>query len=144
MKIRPDKTTCIVLFILALLVAGCRATADLGGTSWQLTAYGPTDAPLDAEAPASIQFEDNGRLGGFTGCTAFFGHYRVDDGRISLRDNELAFTLQECDADSPEGMQGTFFRAWLTDIGDYSQTDDGLQLVFDEGRQIAVFVPKVD
>ena len=63
MKIRPDKTTCIVLFILALLVAGCRATADLGGTSWQLTAYGPTDAPLDAEAPASIQFEDNGRLG---------------------------------------------------------------------------------
>jgi len=68
----------------------------------------------------------------------------VDDGRISLRNNELAFTLQECDADSPEGMQGTFSRALLTDIGDYSQTDDGLQLVFDEGRQIAVFVPKVD
>ena len=68
----------------------------------------------------------------------------MDDGRISLRNNELAFTLQECDADSPEGMQGTFFRALLIDIGDYSQTDDGLQLVFDEGRQIAVFVPKVD
>ena len=141
MKIRPHKTTCMVFFILVLLMTGCRATADLGGTSWQLTAYGPADAPLDAEAPAYIQFEENGRLGGFTGCSIFFGHYRVDDGRISLRDNELAFTLQECDADSPEGMQGTFFRAWLTDIGDYSQTDDGLQLVFDEGRQIAVYVP---
>ncbi len=141
MKIRPDKTTCIILFILALLVAGCRATADLGGTSWQLTAYGPADAPLDAEAPASIQFEDNGRLGGFTGCNTFFGHYRVDDGRISLRDGELAFTVVDCDASTPEGRQDEFFRAWLTDIGDYSQTDDGLQLVFDEGRQSAVYVP---
>jgi len=141
MKIRPDKKTYIALFILALFVTGCRATTDLGGTSWQLTAYGPADAPLDAEAPASIQFKDNGRLGGFTGCNAFFGHYRVDDGQISLRDGELAFTVVDCDASTPEGRQDEFFRAWLTDIGDYSQTDDGLQLVFDEGRQIAVYVP---
>lgn len=141
MKIRPHKTTCMVFFILVLLVAGCRATADLGGTSWQLTAYGPADAPLDAEAPASIQFEDNGRLGGFTGCNTFFGHYRVDDGQISLRDNELAFTVLDCDTSTPEGMQDEFFRVWLIDIGDYSQTDESLQLVFDEGRQIAVYMP---
>ena len=141
MKTRPGKTTCIVLFILALLVAGCRATADLGGTAWQLTAYGPADAPLDAEALAYIHFEDNGRFDGSTGCNGFFGHYRVDAGRILLRDSELAFTLADCDTSTPEGMQNEFFRAWLADIGDYSQTDGGLQLAFDEGRQIAVYVP---
>lgn len=141
MKIRSDKIIYIILSILALLVAGCWATADLGGTSWQLTAYGPADAPLEAEAPASMQFDDNGRLSGLTGCNAFYGNYRVDDGRISLRDNELAFTVRDCGGDSPEGMQDAFFRAWLPGMGDYSQTDDGLQLALDEGQQMAVYVP---
>ena len=81
-----------------------------------------------------MQFDDNGRLSGLTGCNAFYGNYRVDDGRISLRDNELAFTVRDCGGDSPEGMQDAFFRAWLSGMGDYSQTDDSLQLAFDEGQ----------
>lgn len=40
--------------IVVLTLAGCRWTAELGGTSWQLVAYGPADAPLAAVAAVSI------------------------------------------------------------------------------------------
>ncbi|MBP6788751.1 MAG: META domain-containing protein [Candidatus Promineofilum sp.] len=118
-------------------LASCRKTAELGETSWRLVSYGPVDAPLTPVASPSISFDDNGRMGGFTGCNSFYGHYEADDEQIIL-DNELAFTLQGCGPPSPEGMQDEFFRKWLGDVS-YSQIEDSLWLYFDEGRQIAEY-----
>jgi heat shock protein HslJ len=123
----------LVLIVGALLLAGCRQTADLGGTEWELVAYGPADAPIPAEAPAWISFEDNGRMGGSIGCNSFSGNYEAEDGRLILGD-EIAFTAMGCDQDPQEA----FFRAWLGDET-YTQTADRLTLVLDEGRQVAEY-----
>ena len=128
-----------ILVIVVVLLAGCRQTAELGETSWELVAYGPANAPLAAEAPASISFEDNGRMGGSTGCNSFFGNYEAEDDRLTLRDGELGFTLQDCGLASPEGKQDAFFREWLVIGAEYTQTAERLVLLFDDGRQLAEY-----
>lgn len=125
-----------LMMIIAL--SGCRATADLGETTWTLVAYGPADAPVAAEAPAWIHFDDNGRMGGHTGCNGFFGHYSAADGRIDIRDDELGYTTQDCDLASAEGRQNAFFRAYLGDTA-YTQTAERLVLALDDGRQVAEY-----
>ena len=128
----------LIVMALAVLIPD-HPTADLGGTEWTLVAYGPADALIPAEAPASITFEDNGRFYGFDGCNQFFGNYRAEDGQWEIVDGELARTLAECGDNEPEGAQGTFFRTRLTD-GRYTKTADRLTLYFDDG-QMAEFTP---
>ena len=123
---------------LAVLIPD-RETSDLGGTRWTLVAYGPADAPVAAEAPASISFQANGRVGGSTGCNHFFGNFSVADGRLSFDQNELAFTVMGCDWSSAEGWQETFFRELLPGGSAYTQTADRLTLHFD-GGQMADYV----
>lgn len=127
------------LLLTGIALASCRATADLGETMWTLVAYGPVDAPLPAEAPASIYFENNGRMGGHDGCNGFFGNYEAEDGRLTFRDNEMAFNTQDCDPASPEGRQDAFFREWLNDGANYTQTTEQLILYFDGGGQVAEY-----
>jgi heat shock protein HslJ len=136
-------TRLIGLWLLGIVVAlgatGCRETADLGETSWALVAYGPADAPIPAEATALIHFEDNGRMGGHTGCNAFYGHYEAIDGRLTFRNDEMAFTTMGCDLATPEGRQDAFFHKWLGGGADYSQSTEQLILYFDEGKQAAEY-----
>ncbi len=127
------------LLALLMLLAGCRRTAELGETSWELVVYGPADAPIVAEAPASISFENNGRMGGSTGCNSFFGNYEAEDGRLTWRDGELAFTVVDCDPASAAGRQDAFFREWLVQGADYTQAAEQLVLLFDDGRQVAEY-----
>ena len=75
---KPTALKWILWVILLSILTACRATADLGETTWALVAYGPADAPIPAEVPASITFEANGRFSGFDGCNQFFGNYRAD------------------------------------------------------------------
>jgi heat shock protein HslJ len=102
-------------------------------------AYGPADAPTPVGVPASIRFEDNGRVGGFTGCNSFSGHYETEDGNLTFRDNEMAFTTRDCGAATPEGPQDAFLREWLSRGADYTQTAERLTLLFDDGRQVAEY-----
>lgn len=118
--------------LTALLIPD-HATAGLGGTSWRLVAYGPESAPVAAEAPATLEFESNGRMGGRTGCNQFFGNYRAEDGRLWFVDG-LAFTTQDCDPATAEGAQDAFFRAHLPDGAGYEQTPDRLTLRFANGQ----------
>ncbi len=127
----------LVAVALAVLIPD-RETAELGGTSWTLVAYGPAAAPTAAEAPASITFETNGRFYGFDGCNQFFGNFRAAGGRWEIVDGEVGRTLAECDAGTPEGAQGAFFRGRLTD-GSYTLTADRLTLRFADG-QMAEYV----
>lgn len=130
----------ILAWTILLLIAltACRRTADLGETAWELVAYGPTDAPIPAEAPASIRFEDNGRMGGHTGCNSFYSHYEAKDGQLTFPNDEIAFTTGGCDPNTPDGRQDAFFRQWLGGA-DYTQTEERLILYFDDGRQVAEY-----
>jgi heat shock protein HslJ len=127
----------MVLMLTAL--TGCRETAELGETSWELAAYGPADAPIPAEAPAWISFADDGRISGNDGCNYFEGYYEARDGRLTFRDGELLFSAMDCGTDSPEGRQDAFFLQWLGGGVDYAKTAEGLVLYFDEGRQLAEY-----
>ena len=129
----------LALGVGAALLTGCRRTAELGETAWELIAYGSADVPLAAEAPATISFEDNGRMGGSTGCNSFFGNFETEDGRLTWRDGELAFTVMGCNLASSAGKQDAFFRKWLVQGADYTQTADRLVLLFDSGRQVAEY-----
>ncbi len=123
----------LIAVVLAVLIPD-HPTGDLGGTSWTLVAYGPADALIAAEAPASITFEANGRVGGSTGCNQFFGNFRADGGRLSFVDDELGFTTRDCGPDSAEGRQDAFFRAHLPGGSAYTLTADRLTLHFDGGQ----------
>ena len=129
----------LIAVVLAVLIPD-HETGDLGGASWTLVAYGPADAPIVAEALASITFEANGRVGGSTGCNQFFGNFRAAGGRLSFVDNELGFTTMGCGLDSAEGRQDAFFRQQLPGGSAYTLAADRLTLRFD-GGQVAVFVP---
>ena len=135
---KPAALKWILWLLLPTILTACRATADLGKTTWALVAYGPADAPVAAEAPAWIHFDDNGRMGGHTGCNGIFGHYSAADGRIDIRDDELAYNTRDCGLASAEGKQDAFFRAYLGDT-DYTQTADRLILALDDGRQVAEY-----
>ena len=123
---------------LALLIPD-HPTGDLGGTEWTLVAYGPPGALTPAEAPASISFAANGRLGGFTGCNQFSGNFRAEDGQWEMVDGELARTLAVCEPDTPAGALDAFFWESFSD-GNYTRTAERLTLYFDDG-QIAEFTP---
>lgn len=143
-RFEVSRATWAVLVIL-LMVTSCQRTADLGETSWELVAYGTADAPVTAdasvtaEAPASIRFDGDGRVSGFTGCNEFFGNYEASDGRLAFRDNEIAFTTRDCHSESGERAQDDFFRDWLGLGAGYSQMEEKLTLSFDEGRQVAEY-----
>jgi heat shock protein HslJ len=128
-----------VTLLMLIALTACRQTAELGATSWALVTYGPADAPIAAEASASIRFEDNGRMSGHTGCNTFSGHYEAKDGRLTFRENEMAFTTMDCDPTTPTGRQDVFFRGWLGLGADYAQTAERLTLLFDDGRQLAEY-----
>ncbi|MCW5861914.1 MAG: META domain-containing protein [Anaerolineae bacterium] len=128
-----------VVAALAVLIPD-HETGDLGGTSWTLVAYGPKDAPIPAEAPATIEFENNGRMDGWTGCNRFFANFRAKDGRLSFVDDGLARTLAECDPATAEGAQDAFFHQWLGGVIRYAQRADRLILNLEDG-QIAEYVP---
>ena len=128
----------LIVVVLAVLIPD-HETGDLGGTAWTLVAYGPPGAPIAAEAPASITFEANGRVGGSTGCNTFFGNFSAAGGRLSFVDDELGFTTRECDLASAEGKQEAFFREQLPGGSAYTLTADRLTLHFD-GGQMAEYV----
>ena len=128
----------LIAVVLAVLIPD-HETADLGGTEWTLVAYGPPGAPIAAEAPASITFEANGRVGGSTGCNTFFGNFSAAGGRLSFVDDELAFTTMGCGPDSAEGRQDAFFRQQLPGGSAYTLAADRLTLHFD-GGQMAEYV----
>lgn len=123
-----------LLAVVAAILIPDRATADLGGTSWLLTAYGPAEALAPAGAVARIDFEDNSRFSGATGCNQFSGHYRAEAGRVSAVSEGVAFTTRDCDPASPEGAQDAFFRAALVQGAAYQRAADRLTLRFDNGQ----------
>ena len=82
---KPSMSRFIFLLLLPTILTACRATADLGETTWALVAYGPADAPIAAEAPAWIHFDDNGRMGGYTAVS--YTHLDVYKRQVSYLPN---------------------------------------------------------
>ncbi len=79
----------LVLFGITFLLNSC-GTADLltqlGGTEWNVTSLLGKSLKADdiTKGLPSLNFSDNGKLFGSTGCNNFTGSYKLDGTELSL------------------------------------------------------------
>lgn len=113
------------------------APAALREQSWQLTLFGPVDAPRPAvaEPPATLNFEAE-RVSGSTGCNSFGGPYTASAENINF--GTLASTLALCTSDDLTAQEQAIFAA-LQGSRSYSLDGDRLRISYDEGRQALVY-----
>ena len=89
----------LVFFSLLFLVNSCSTTdviTQLGGKQWNVTSLlGKTLTADDAlKTLPSLNFSDDGKLYGSTGCNNFTGSYKLDGTKLSL--NPGAMTKMMC------------------------------------------------
>jgi heat shock protein HslJ len=107
-------------------------TADtLAGTNWVLQGYGSVDSIMVPVAEATIEFREDGTMGGSTGCNSFGGSYTLlPDGGLSL--GEMAATMMACADDGVMAQETAVFQA-LSTVTRYTQTADSLTLAYEGG-----------
>ncbi|MEM1114137.1 MAG: META domain-containing protein [Pseudomonadota bacterium] len=85
-------------------VAATPDTPELAASAWALDTLGGEEAPTGAGAkPLTLEFDENGRAGGFAGCNRFTGTYSLEG--AAEQDRPLSFgpmaaTMMAC----PSGM----------------------------------------
>lgn len=89
------------LFIILILFSGCSSAdllTQLSGKEWNVTSLLGKSLTGSEEIP-SINFGDNGKLFGSTGCNNFVGSFKLESTSLSL--DPGAITKMFC-PDSPE------------------------------------------
>ena len=92
----------LTLLLLSLAVSACSAQNGAQSSpsligAWELTAYGPANAPVRAVegAGAGLTFNEDGTVSGSSGCNGLGGDYTVDGNQITF--GEFVSTLMACD-----------------------------------------------
>ena len=104
--------------------------------SWELVSLRGEAAPLGARGKAlTLEFDGEGRVGGFGGCNGFNGSVEHDEGEGKLSVGLLASTMMAC----PEGME--LERAYHAALGEVdAYRIDGQRLyLLSQGQEIAVY-----
>ncbi|HSL30952.1 MAG TPA: META domain-containing protein [Anaerolineales bacterium] len=127
----------LTLFVFVLALTACSAegsSASLVG-SWRLTSYGPPDAlsPAVEGSEANITFNEDGTLGGNSGCNGYGGNYTVEGSQITF--NEIISTLIFCE--EPLGGQEAAVYQVLTETATYEI--DGNTLTLTNNDRVLVF-----
>jgi heat shock protein HslJ len=92
------KRLAFALLALAISVTACQgASGSLTGATWRLVSYGSADAQTDAVAgiPTSLNFSEDGTVGGTMGCNQFGGDYETRADQITF--SALNSTLMACE-----------------------------------------------
>ena len=116
-----------------------QAAPGLSGVSWELASLRGEPAPLGAKAQVlTLEFDGEGRAGGFGGCNRFNGSVEQADeagNAGSLRFGLLASTMMAC----PEGMDAERdYHAALGEVDAYRIEGERLYLL-GQGVEIAVY-----
>ena len=98
------------LFIFMILIYGCSSSdsvTQLGGKEWNVTSImGKTLTAEDlTNGTPSLNFSDNGKLFGSTGCNTFAGSYKLSGTSLSLEPGSM--TKMFC----PESTEQDFLTA---------------------------------
>ena len=110
------------------------AVVPLFGTSWTLVSLGgqeTTDGPA-----VTLRLEAEGTLGGFDGCNAYRGAFKVDGAAIHIAE-EMAATRAACA--EPITSQASAYIKALGRADTFTIDGDRLRLQDDTGQAIAVF-----
>ena len=91
----------ILIFLVITIISGCSSTdllTQISGKEWNVTSLlGKT--LTGSEKPPTINFGDNGKIFGTTGCNNFVGNFKLSGSSLSL--DPGALTKMFC-PDSPE------------------------------------------
>jgi heat shock protein HslJ len=110
----------------------------LAGTSWVLDSFstqGVATAPV-GETPITLEFSNDGNVGGNAGCNSYGGPYQVEG--IDLVFDEIVSTLIAC-ADSDQMEQEIQFLEALQSVTTFQIDGDQLILHYDEGQSMLIF-----
>ncbi|KZB54986.1 hypothetical protein AUP42_06205 [Thalassospira lucentensis] len=135
----------------SLWLAGCAATtkpaeekspADwsaIAGRDWQLMRIEAKDKSLTPMTPilASVNFTNDGKIAGSTGCNRYFGSYTRKDTALDV--SPLGSTKMMCMEDAME-IEDAFIAA-MADVKGWKVQDGDLMLVDGSAKSIMTFEP---
>lgn len=131
--------------MLAVTVVGCGdddssrdVTTDLAGTRWTATRLDHEVAVSDA--PPTIDFGDDGRITGSTGCNSYQGVYQLDGSSLSIEVGPM--TRRACGP--PIDAQETAFVQALGSTTGFDLAGDTLTLTDAEGRDLVELTATAD
>jgi len=107
--------------------------AELSASAWRPSHIG--EMALDADTSLYVQFEADGKLGGFAGCNRFFGSYELSGNAISI--GPLGATRKAC-ASPIMSFELSFMEA-LQLAATAARADQRIALRNDQGQATARF-----
>ncbi|MCA9989502.1 MAG: META domain-containing protein [Anaerolineales bacterium] len=111
----------------------------LTGTAWVLAAFMDAQSSIDPLEGSEItmQFGEDGQVGGVAGCNNYFASYTVNGSELTL--GPAGATLRSCD--TPEGvmLQENMFLAALDDVASFQIEGRVLTLFNADGVAILLF-----
>ena len=93
--------------VLVVALAGCSESQNLAETGWRLDSLG--EAGVVVDAVVTLDFVDDGRLTGETGCNSFNGPYQSDGDASSI--GPLAVTRAACPDPARAAMETAYLAA---------------------------------
>jgi heat shock protein HslJ len=131
----------IALMAGMVFLAACSATgtqqgtkADLTGKVWVLTDLGGKP-PVKGSA-ITIEFTEDGKVGGSAGCNQYAGTYTTSGNTIQISEN-LATTMMACE--QPLMDQETAYTTALGTVKSFSVKSDILTLSDASGKAVATY-----
>ncbi|NWG15022.1 MAG: META domain-containing protein [Chloroflexi bacterium] len=112
------------IFSLIVFAAAAQDIDDLAGTSWQLVSGGG--------ATITLEFGEDGRAGGSSGCNTYGANYTADAGSISF--SAAVSTLMACAEDAM--AQERDYLAALEAATAYKRDGDRLTITYGDGQQL--------
>jgi heat shock protein HslJ len=112
----------------------------LAGTKWTLVSFGTpgAESPLVEGSTITIEFKEDGQVGGSGGCNSYGGEYQVKGNMLLL--NNISSTLMAC-ADERVTQQEQQFFAALGSAGEFELSGDQLRIFYDNGQGVLHFKP---
>jgi heat shock protein HslJ len=128
-----------LLVIAALALAACSGNS-LAGTSWTLVSYGDPAAPTMAVSgvDTSLNFDNNGQVGGSMGCNSFGGDYSVKGDKITF--GSIISTEMACDELRMSQETSTF--AVMSGTVSYTINGDTLTITSADGSKVMNLIKK--
>lgn len=136
------KTIVGIATVLVVALTGCSESQDLAGSGWRVDSLG--EAGVVVEAVITLNFGDDGRVVGETGCNSFNGPYDTDGDAISI--GPLAVTRAACPDPARAAMEAAYLVA-LDGAERYSIDEHVLTLFGAEDRvlvELARFDPTLE
>lgn len=147
-----------ILTVLALVVTACAPAGgdpgqpqrtpasppasgeSLAGTHWMLVSFGKPgeETPVREGSNVTVEFQEDGQVGGSGGCNSYSGQYQVEGDSIAF--HEIASTLMACADQTVTGQEAQYLQA-LDTASQFTLADNRLRIFYDSDQNVLNFTP---